>query len=103
MSSQPYRIMVVANETVGGRVLIDAVRARAEAVMAEDRPYRVTVICPQNQPRHGYVIYDDSVRIAAENRLETTLLRLRDAGVMAEGQVMDPDPCLLYTSPSPRD
>ena len=89
--------MVVANETVGGRALIDAVRARAEEVMGRDRPYRVTVVCPQNQPRHGYVIYDDSVRTAAENRLETTLDQLKNAGVQAEGQVMDPDPFAAVT------
>ena len=96
MSAQPHRIMVVANETVGGRALIDAVRRRAEAV-PDDRPYRVTVICPQNQPRHGYVIYEDAVRTAADNRLETTLGQLRKAGVEAEGHVMDPDPFAAVT------
>jgi hypothetical protein len=89
--------MVIANETVGGRALIDAVTARAEELAGSDRPYRVTVICPQNRPRHGYVIYDDSVRTAAENRLETTLAQLREAGVEAEGQVMDPDPFTAVT------
>jgi hypothetical protein len=89
--------MVVANETVGGRALIDAVRERAERAAEGDRPYRVTVICPQNRPRHGYVIYDQSVRTAAENRLETTLAQLREAGVEAEGQVMDPDPFTAVT------
>lgn len=92
MSSAPHRILVIANETVGGRALIDAVKARAEQAMSDDRPYEVTVICPQNQPRHGYVIYEDSVRIAAENRLETTLAQLEEAGVQARGEVMDPDP-----------
>jgi DNA-binding LacI/PurR family transcriptional regulator len=52
----------------------------------------VVVICPQNQPRHGYVIYDELVRKAAENRLEITLAELRDAGIDASGEIMDPDP-----------
>ena len=96
MSTQPHTIMVVANETVGGRALIDAVRGRAEAV-PEGTPYHVIVICPQNQPRHGYVIYDESVRTAAENRLETTVAQLRKAGLEAEGHVMDPDPFAAIT------
>ena len=50
------------------------------------------VICPQNQPRHGYVIYDSTVREAAENRLQMTLALLREAGIEADGEVMDPDP-----------
>ena len=88
----PRRILVVANETVGGQALIDAVRKRAEEVTSEGQPYEVTVICPQNQPRHGYVIYDDAVRTAAENRLQTTLAQLEQAGVTARGEIMDPDP-----------
>lgn len=80
-------VLVVANETVGGRALIDAVKTRAE-----QGPIHVVVICPQNEPRHGYVVYDDLVRTAAENRLETTLHELREEGVEAEGEVMDPDP-----------
>jgi hypothetical protein len=52
----------------------------------------VRVICPQNEPKHGYVVYDESVRDAAENRLRTTLAQLREIGVEAEGDVMDPDP-----------
>ena len=81
------RLLVVANETVGGRALIDAVKARAE-----QGPVTVTVVCPQNRPRHGYVVYDEAVRDAAENRLRTTLAQLQEAGIEARGEVMDPDP-----------
>ena len=81
------RILVVANETVAGRPLIDAVQRRAQG---ED--VHVHVICPQNQPRHGYVIYEDHVRDAAENRLKMTLALLRDAGIDADGALEDPDP-----------
>jgi hypothetical protein len=81
------RILVVANETVAGRPLIDAVRARAGAEEVD-----VHVICPQNEPKHGYVIYDSMVREAAENRLRMTLAMLREAGIEAHGEVMDPDP-----------
>jgi hypothetical protein len=81
------RILVVANETVAGKPLIDAVRERAGGDQID-----VHVICPQNQPKHGYVIYDSMVREAAENRLEMTLALLREAGIEAKGEVMDPDP-----------
>jgi hypothetical protein len=81
------RILVVANETVAGQPLIDAVRRRAEG---ED--VHVHVICPQNQPRHGYVIYEEHVRGAAENRLRMTLALLHEAGIEADGAVVDPDP-----------
>jgi hypothetical protein len=81
------RILVVANETVAGRPLIDAVKRRAESGGVE-----VHVISPQNQPKHGYVVYDEHVRDAAQNRLEMTLALLRGAGIEADGEVMDPDP-----------
>jgi hypothetical protein len=81
------RVLVVANETVAGKPLIDAIRSRAHG---ED--VHAHVISPQNQPKHGYVIYDEHVRDAAENRLEMTLALLREAGIEADGEVMDPDP-----------
>jgi hypothetical protein len=80
-------VLVVANETVGGRALIEAVKTRAA-----QGPIHVVVICPQNEPKHGYVVYDELVRKAAENRLEITLAELRAEGIDATGQVMDPDP-----------
>jgi DNA-binding LacI/PurR family transcriptional regulator len=81
------RILVVANETVAGQPLIDAVKRRAEGDEVQ-----VHVICPQNQPRHGYVIYDEHVRDAAENRLRMTVALLHEAGIEADGAVVDPDP-----------
>jgi hypothetical protein len=81
------RVLVVANETVGGSALIEAVKRHAEA-----GDVHVTVICPQNQPQSGWVIYDDAARGAADNRLQTTLAQLREIGIDAEGEVMDPDP-----------
>lgn len=81
------RLLVVANETVGGTALIEAVRTHAQA-----GDVRVTVICPQNQPKGGWVIYEDSARGAAQNRLDTTLAQLREIGIDADGEIMDPDP-----------
>src|SRR4051812_31216596 len=81
------RILVVANETVAGQALIDAVKKHGDKGEAQ-----VHVICPQNTPKHGYVIHDSHIREAAENRLEMTLALLREAGIEATGEVMDPDP-----------
>src|SRR5436190_1634362 len=47
--ANPTRLLVVANETVVGKPLIDAVKARAEKGAVH-----VHVICPQNQPRADY-------------------------------------------------
>src|SRR5437764_6626790 len=92
MSPAPYKILVVANETVGGRALIDAILRHAEKARGEGREPSVFVACPQNQPKKGFVVYDETVREAAENRLQTTLAQLREVGVAATGEIMDPDP-----------
>jgi nucleotide-binding universal stress UspA family protein len=80
-------VLVVANETVGGQKLFDAIARRAAR-----GPIRCTVVCPQNTPKRGFVIYDDTVRSAARVRLDLTLERLREMGIEARGEVMDPDP-----------
>src|SRR3954447_25406708 len=85
--TSPTRLLVVANETVVGKPLIDAVKARAAK-----GPVEVHVICPQNQPRAGWVQYGEEARWAAENRLKATLARLSEAGIHADGAIEDPDP-----------
>jgi hypothetical protein len=80
-------VLVVANETVGGRSLIEALRRRA----AEGEE-TVTVVCPVNHPREGYVIYEDTRRASALRRLDRTLERLRENGIPADGYVVDADP-----------
>jgi len=85
--TDPRRILVVANETLGGTALIDAVRRHSDA-----GDVSVHVVCPQNAPKHGYVIHESTVREAAENRLGLTVAQLREIGIEATGEVMDPDP-----------
>ena len=53
---------------------------------------RVTVITPVNQPREGYVVYEDTRRAAAGRRLERTLGVLRSEGIPATGLVVESDP-----------
>jgi hypothetical protein len=81
-------VLVIANETVAGQGLIDAVEARAAAGQAD----LVTVIAPVNTPRSGYVVYEDTRRAAAGRRLDRTLNSLREAGIKAHGVVVDADP-----------
>jgi hypothetical protein len=79
-------VLVVANETLGGKRLIDAVRARAAQGDAA-----FVVIAPQNRPKAGMVVYNESVRDAAQHRVDLTIQQLRDVGIQATGEVMDPD------------
>ena len=87
MSDEPREILVVANETVAGRSLLEALRKRAKA-----GPIRVTVLSPVNHPREGYVVYEDTRRAAAGRRLDRTLELLHDDGIPALGLVVDADP-----------
>lgn len=80
-------VLVVANETVAGRSLVDAVERRAET-----GTLRATVVCPVSRPRKGYVVYEDTRRAAARRRLDKTLDRLRTDGIAADGFVVDADP-----------
>jgi hypothetical protein len=84
--SDERHLLVIANETVAGRSLIEAIERR------KDGPVRVTVITPVNQPREGYVVYEDTRRAAAGRRLEKTLEALRSAGIPASGHVVETDP-----------
>ena len=82
-------ILVVANETVTGPTLIDAVKRKA----AEGGDVElVTVLAPVSTPQTGYVVYEDTRRAAAGRRLDRTLAALRDAGIPAHGLVVENDP-----------
>jgi predicted deacetylase len=79
-------VLVIANETVAGQSLIEALERR------KDEGLLVTVICPVNQPREGYVVYEDTRRASAGRRLDKTLETLRADGIKASGFVVDADP-----------
>jgi hypothetical protein len=80
-------LLVVANETVTGRKLIEAI----EQHMGE-ADLRVTVVCPVSQPERGFVVYQDTRRAAAARRLDRTVSALRDEGIPADGFVVEADP-----------
>jgi hypothetical protein len=81
------QIVVIANETVVSKALVDLIEERA----AEDDVF-VTVVAPVNQPRQGYVVYYDTRRASTRRRLDLTLDRLREAGIRADGIVVECDP-----------
>jgi hypothetical protein len=79
-------ILVVANETLGGAKLLEAITSKASP---EDR---VVVCVPRNKPKDGYVIYDDAVYDAAQVRIDLARQFLRERGINAVGDVGDTDP-----------
>jgi hypothetical protein len=87
MSGDPRKLLVVANETLTGDELLEAVRAKVG-----DSDALVVVIAPVNAPREGYVVYDNTRRAAAGRRLDRTLTSFREAGIAAAGHVVDNDP-----------
>lgn len=80
-------ILVVANETVAGQGLIDALKRRAA-----DGADLITVLAPVSHPHTAYVVYEDTRRAAAGRRLDRTLSALRGAGIAAHGLVVEADP-----------
>lgn len=82
------RILVVANETVGGHVLRSAILERSLDVREE-----VLVVTPAlNSPLKRWVSDEDGARTAAQERLDLSLAKLAEAGVQARGEVGDGDP-----------
>jgi GABA permease len=82
------RILVVANETVGGPELLSEIRARAG-----DRRVSVLVVCPAlNSPLRHWVSDEDDARAAAQKRLDASLESMRSTGLDATGEIGDGDP-----------
>jgi hypothetical protein len=82
------RILVVANETVGGGTLRDRIAERTEGYRAE-----VLVVSPAlNSPLKHWVSDEDGARKAAQERLNRSLERLRAAGIDARGEIGDGEP-----------
>jgi hypothetical protein len=80
-------VLVIANETAVSRALTERLRERAQ-----QGAIRVSVVAPVSEPRQGYVVYADTRRAAAGRRLDKTLSRLREAGIPADGLVVEADP-----------
>ena len=80
-------ILVVANETLGGRELLEKIKEHAA-----EEDIRVAICVPRSRPRHGNIIYDEAVYDAAQVRIELARSVLRQEGIDAVGEPGDPDP-----------
>ena len=82
------RILVVANETVGGQNLRRTIREKTEGARSQ-----VLVVSPAlNSPLKHWVSDEDSARVAAQQRLDASLARLAQDGISARGEVGDAEP-----------
>jgi hypothetical protein len=82
------RILVIANETVGGQTLRDEIRRRSEGYEEQ-----VLVVCPAlNSPIRHWASDEDRARANAQQRLDSSLARLAESGIDARGEVGDCEP-----------
>jgi membrane protein implicated in regulation of membrane protease activity len=82
------RILVIANETVGGQTLRSMILEKSRGVREE-----VLVVTPAlNSPLRHWVSDEDQARADAHERLNASLATLAQAGVQARGEVGDGDP-----------
>ena len=83
-----HRILVIANETVGGGPLREEIRLRSEGY-----DEHVLVICPAlNSAMRHWASDEDGARAKAQERLNASLARLQEAGLDAKGEVGDAEP-----------
>ena len=85
------KVLVVANRTIAGRKLLEAVRDRA----GDDAQFHLVV--PLSRPRHGNVIYDHAERDAAQLRIDLATAYLGTEGIQVTGEVGDEDPFTAVT------
>jgi hypothetical protein len=82
------RILVIANETVGGERLRNEIHTRSEGY-----DEHVLVVTPAlNSHLRHWASDEDNARLEAQKRLEASLDRLRAAGIDAKGEVGDAEP-----------
>ena len=82
------RILVVANETLAGRRLLEEIGRAAAGVREE-----VLVVSPAlNSPLRHWASDDDKARARAQERLERSLGQLARAGIRVRGEIGDSDP-----------
>ena len=84
-----YRLLVVANETVGGRSLLEEIKNRSRGRASE-----VLVVSPAltgSRAAHWSSDIDEAIETARQ-RMELSVLAIEEAGVRARGAVGDGDP-----------
>src|SRR5258708_581065 len=86
--SDERRILVVANETVGGDELSNLIVDKAANTRAN-----VLIVAPAlNSPLRHLASDDDPARAEAQERVDASLEKLRRRSISARGEIGDPDP-----------
>jgi len=86
-----FRLLVIANETVGGEVLIDEIRRRCR-----ERDCEVLVVTPAlatSRASHWASDIDEAMELARQ-RMELSLIAIRELGLKARGEIGDSDPTI---------
>jgi GABA permease len=86
------RYLIVANQTLGGPQLPDAVQE-----CLERGPAQFYLVVPATPVSHGLVWTEGEAHLLARRRLTRALRCLSDLGVDAGGEVGDADPILAIT------
>jgi len=84
-----FRLLVVANETVQGEALLNEIRDRCQ-----DRKSEVMVVTPAlatSRASHWASDIDEAIELARQ-RMELSLIEIRQLGLKAKGEIGDSDP-----------
>jgi GABA permease len=84
-----YRLLVVANETVGGKALLDEIRDRCRGRQSE-----ILVVTPalaSSRAAHWASDVDEAMELARQ-RMELSLIAIGELGLKARGEIGDSDP-----------
>jgi GABA permease len=84
-----HRILVVANETVGGEALLNEMRNRARGHDSEILV--VTPALPGSRAQHWASDTDEATELARQ-RMELSVLEIERLGLRAKGEIGDSDP-----------
>lgn len=84
-----HRLLVVANETVAGRALLAEIRNRCRG--RESEILVVTPALPGSRAAHWASDVDEAIELARQ-RMELSLIAIREAGLEARGEIGDSDP-----------
>ena len=83
-----HRILVIANETVGGRTLSEELIRRSGG-----RDVQILVVAPAlNSPLRHWVSDEDNARAAARDRVDASVAKLAGTGLAVRGEIGDGEP-----------
>ena len=84
-----YRLLVIANETVAGRALLEEIRNRCRG--RESEILLITPALASSRAAHWASDVDGAIELARQ-RMERSLTAIEKAGLKARGEIGDSDP-----------